>query len=288
MLFSALFMLGCGSGGGGQKVAIQESPEQAVAQVFDSWRTSPESSPSIAVTQDGTFIRQAESGEQSSGIIKIRKLYAPNEEPIIFFIFNKEISGNTAIVYCKDSSGTLFLTFSLVYDEDHWWIDDIVVTDKGTDTGSDTSSETGSDTGSSTGSDTGSDTSSDTGSETSSATESDTSSETGSETETTTDTYIITGVVTDDSDNPVVNAIIKFYIVDESTGKSSEFKDDSGKQVELTTDSNGKYDTSTLDGVEIQAGEYLLVVYKDGYEAQTKKVKVPQSSESNIRANIKL
>ena len=103
--------------------------------------------------------------------------------------------------------------------------------------------------------------------------------------------YTISGVVTDskDSSKPVANAVIKFFIVDDNAEKGySKFNDEEGNQVQITTDSQGKYDTSSLT-TPFKAGTYLLVIEIDGYESQTIKVTLPQDSkENNYRANISL
>ncbi|MBP5469566.1 MAG: hypothetical protein J6Z11_10025, partial [Candidatus Riflebacteria bacterium] len=64
MLLSVLFIIaGCGGGGGGQKVATQSTPEETVLRTFETWRVSPETSPSIVVDESGKFIRQATAAE---------------------------------------------------------------------------------------------------------------------------------------------------------------------------------------------------------------------------------
>lgn len=150
-LLSVLFMIiGCGSGGGGQKIAVQASPEEAVYKVFDSWRVSPENSPSIVVDSRGNFVRQATAddestttdgqqsgsdpkpleGEKASGTIIIRKLYAPSDQPLVFNIYWKNVVDTKAYVYCKEANDTLYLTFILEFDENKWWIEDVIVTDE--------------------------------------------------------------------------------------------------------------------------------------------------------------
>ena len=106
--------------------------------------------------------------------------------------------------------------------------------------------------------------------------------------------YTISGVVTDKNNNnkPIPNAVIKFFIVDENAQKGySElyYNDNSNEQVQITTDSEGKYDTSKIENAEFKEGTYLLVVEVRGYESQTIKVKLPkESKENNFRANISL
>ena len=150
MLLSVLFIIaGCG-GGGGQKVAVQASPEEAVYKVFDSWRVSPENSPSIVVDAKGNFVRQATTdeitdgqstssttddpkpleGEEATGTIIIRKLYAPSDQPLVFNIYWKNVVDTKAYVYCKEANDTLYLTFILEFDENKWWIEDVIVTDE--------------------------------------------------------------------------------------------------------------------------------------------------------------
>ena len=140
-LLSVLFMIvGCGSGGS-QKIAAQASPEEAVMKTFESWRVSPETSPSIVVDSEGNFLRQASSeeiassttpveGEEAKGTIKIRKLYAPDEEPLVFTIYWKNKADTKASIYCKEEKGTLYLTFVLEFDENQWWIEDVIVSEK--------------------------------------------------------------------------------------------------------------------------------------------------------------
>lgn len=97
--------------------------------------------------------------------------------------------------------------------------------------------------------------------------------------------YTITGVITD-SEGKVANATIKFFKVNKETGKA-EACENNGQEIELTTDSNGEYSTSSLD-YEFTDGDYLLVVYKDGYESQTIKVTLPLDTAQDVRANITL
>ena len=100
------------------------------------------------------------------------------------------------------------------------------------------------------------------------------------------DKYTITGVISD-SEGKVANAIIKFYKVDKETGKAVACENN-GQEIELTTDSNGEYSTSSLN-YEFTDGDYLLVVYKDGYESQTIKVTLPLTDTAqDVRANITL
>ena len=104
--------------------------------------------------------------------------------------------------------------------------------------------------------------------------------------------YTISGVLTDskDSSKVIPNATIKFFIVDTNATKGySEFFDDEGNQVQITTDENGAYDTSKLESVVFKEGTYLLVVEAEGYESQTQKVTLPQSAtKTNVRTNISL
>ena len=100
------------------------------------------------------------------------------------------------------------------------------------------------------------------------------------------DKYTITGVISD-SKGKVANATIKFFKVNKETGKA-EACENNGQEIELTTDSNGEYSTSSLN-YEFTDGDYLLVVYKDGYESQTIKVTLPLTDTAqNFRANITL
>ena len=407
MLFSALFMLGCG-GGGGQSVLRQESPETAVMRISSNWRTST-TSPSVVVDSNNRFIRQATTQETDSNtssssngkIIYLRDLAGGDsyELKVMSVVKNDD---NTAEVTCRFSytNGSLIIVFKLVFDEEKWWLDDVVITEeelgenenfyyiyhlgpdnkdvfdvetlkgtieeevsaegherddndkyvydpvasKETISGTISSSEelklilyykrrtadyvvyyqfldengNSLDNMAQKFSDSGF-----VGDEVdiskieytipddyaieeepkSLVINRDTASnefvfkykqkkKQEEEPDDDDENYTISGVLTDskDSSKVIKNATIKFFIVDTNTPKGySEFMDDSGNQVQITTDENGCYDTSSLESVVFKEGTYLLVVEAEGYESQTQTVTLPQSkTKTNVRTNISL
>ena len=149
MIFSVLLMVvGCGSGGG-QGVAVQETPEAAVMRITDNWRASS-NSPSVVVDENNRFIRQA--SEPKNGIdvesITVKPQSQNNNDntftkTITLFdlasntyelkVLTVEKLGTTASVKCSflyGSDGYLILLFTLEFDEGKWWLVDVEITDQ--------------------------------------------------------------------------------------------------------------------------------------------------------------
>ncbi len=97
--------------------------------------------------------------------------------------------------------------------------------------------------------------------------------------------YTITGYI-NSSKGKVEGVKIQFYKINKETGKAEPCVKDN-KIIEVITDANGKYNTSSLD-YEFTEGDYLLVVDKEGYESQTIKVTLPIDTAQDVRANITL
>ena len=403
ILFSVLLMVGCGSGGG-QSVLQQESPEDAVMRISNTWRASTDS-PAVVVDANNRFVRQArdlgtDSNNSSntnpnSNIIYLKDL--AGGKPYELKVIKVEKSDNKSEVtsHFDYEKGTLIIVFKLIFDEEKWWLDDVVIRDeelgekeaycyishigpdneklfdeeKITKTIGDSvlakdyakdddkyvfDSENTIDSiiisGSSDNSlvilyqrreaqftvvynffdEKGNIISDKTVESTNTGYVGDTIDLTEIENDISFDgyektsgpeslvisrkedlnkfvfeyqkikkddpelEYTISGVVTDKNNNnkPIPNAVIKFFIVDENAQKGySElyYNDNSNEQVQITTDSEGKYDTSKIENAEFKEGTYLLVVEVRGYESQTIKVKLPkESKENNFRANISL
>ena len=134
MLFSVLLMVGCGSGGG-QSVLQQESPEDAVMRISNTWRASTDKSPKIEVDADGKFVRQvneSDSDSQESYISYFTLTDFAGKKFIIYVMPNgieKQVDialVHTHFIYDK---GYLEIVFKLIFDEDQWWLDDCNIKD---------------------------------------------------------------------------------------------------------------------------------------------------------------
>ena len=128
-LLSVLFMIvGCGSGGG-QGIAVQETPEAAVMRITDSWKAS-NTSPSVVVDSNNNFVRQAQTGEADEPQNKIITLYdmASNTYELKV-LYVSPVTDNKATVKCQFTytNGYLILTFSLVFDEGKWWLEEVEI-----------------------------------------------------------------------------------------------------------------------------------------------------------------
>ncbi len=134
MLLSAIFMLGCGSGGS-QSVLQQESPESAVMRISNNWRASS-SSPAVVVDSNNKFIRQATTQETDSNttsnsnskVIYLKDI--AGGEPYELKVTDVEkIDDYTANVTCKFyyKNGSLVIVFKLIFEDDKWWLDDVEI-----------------------------------------------------------------------------------------------------------------------------------------------------------------